>query len=328
MRRFVSPGLLGPVLIGLGTFLIVVGVLVRFYAYPSLAKVPANYDSYTYLEAEGAEIFNSDPEVLAPETVDLEVTSHTVSGDYPDAPEGVVVWANSVTVTPVGWDHPFQQSTELSPFDETTGAASSYDVGFEEVETDGTLERVEVTRDGQVYKFPFGTEKKDYPVWDGSIGAAAPATFEGTEEVQGLEVYKFVQRIEPTVIETRDVPGSVFGVDEASVEADMVYEMTRTFYVEPVTGSPVDRVEERNQVLSYDGTEVPAFVGTVEYTEESVDDAVDNVAGKAPLLEATRALAPILLGVVGALALLGGFLLGRRATGARRDDREHELVDA
>src|SRR5690606_27652155 len=116
--------------------------------------------------------------------------------------------------------------------------------------------------------------------------------------------------------------------DEASVEADMVYEMTRTFYVEPVTGSPVDRVEERNQVLSYDGTEVPAFVGTVEYTEESVDDAVDNVAGKAPLLEATRALAPILLGVVGALALLGGFLLGRRATGARRDDREHELVDA
>jgi Porin PorA len=49
MRRFISP-----VLIGLGTFLIVVGVLVRVYAYPELAKVPANYDSTTYLEATDA----------------------------------------------------------------------------------------------------------------------------------------------------------------------------------------------------------------------------------------------------------------------------------
>lgn len=322
MRRFVSP-----VLIGLGTFLIVVGVLVRFYAYPSLAKVPANYDSYTYLEAQGAEIFNSNPDVLAPETVDLEIKSHTVSGDYPDAPENVVVWANSVTVTPVGWDEPFQQSTELAPFDSTSGAASSYGVGFEEVEQNGEVERVDVTREGQVYKFPFNTQQEDYPVWDASLGEAVTAEFEGVEEIDGLEVYTFVQTIEPTVIDTRDVPGSVFGVDEPSVEADMVYEMTRTFYVEPITGSPVDRTEERNQVLSYDGTEVPAFVGTVQYTDDSVADSIANVEDKAPLLNATRMLIPLGLGLLGLLAVVGGFLLGRRQ-GDRQGQHQKELVTA
>ena len=64
----------------------------------------------------------------------------------------------------------------------------------------------------------------------------------------------------------------------------MIYAMTRTFYVEPTTGAPLNRVEERNQVLSYDGTEVPAFVGTVQYTEESQADSLDKVETRATLL--------------------------------------------
>ena len=49
MRRIISP-----VLIGVGTFLIVAGVLIKAYAIPTLAVVPTNYDSTTYLEAKGA----------------------------------------------------------------------------------------------------------------------------------------------------------------------------------------------------------------------------------------------------------------------------------
>ena len=45
--------------------MIVAAVLVRFYAYPTLATVPASYDGVTELESSGAQIFNSDPEVLA-----------------------------------------------------------------------------------------------------------------------------------------------------------------------------------------------------------------------------------------------------------------------
>ncbi len=323
MRRFLSPAL-----IGLGTFLIVVGVLVKVYAVPTLAVVPANYDSTTFLEAKGATIFNSDPEVLAPQTLDLEISSRTVAGDYPEAPDGVVVWANNVTITPVGWDRPFQQSRELTPFDQVSGAASSFEVGFEEVENDaGDIEQVDVTREGQVYKFPFDTEKKDYLQWDGDIGEATTAAYEGEEELAGTTVYKFVQVIEPTVIDTVDVPGSVFGVDEPSVQADMVYEMTRTLYVEPATGAPLNRVEDRNQVLSYDGAEVPAFVGVVQYTEESQADSLDRVQARATLLGLAKWVFPIGFVLLGLLSVGAGLFLRRRESADVHEEHRH-LIDA
>jgi len=324
MRRIISP-----VLIGLGTFLIMAGVLVKVYAVPTLAVVPTNYDSTTYLEAEGATVFNSDPSVLAPETVDLEISSHTVSGDYPEAPDGVVVWANNVTTTPVGWDHPFQQSRELTPFDESTGAASSYDVGFIEVENEaGEIEQVDVTREGQVYKFPFGTEKKDYRQWDDELGEATVAKYEGEETLQGTKVYKFVQTIEPTVIDTVEVPGSVFGVADSTVAADMVYEMTRTLYIEPATGAPLNRVEERNQVLSYDGIEVPAFVGTVQYTEESQADSLDKVQTRATLLRLADWVFPIGFVLLGLLCIGAGVLMRRRQESKTHAEHRSDLVNA
>lgn len=324
MRRILSPAL-----IGLGTFLVVAGVLVKAYAVPTLSVVPSNYDSTTYLEAEDATIFNSDPDVLAPETVDLEISSRTVAGDYPDAPDGVVVWANNVTTTPVGWDVPFQQSRELSPFDETTGAASDYDVGFVEVTNEeGELERIDVTREGQVYKFPFDTQKKDYLQWDDEIGEATVAKYEGEEELEGTTVYKFVQTIEPTRVDTLSVPGSVFGVDEPSVTADMIYAMTRTLYVEPVTGAPLNRVEERNQVLSYDGREVPAFVGTVQYTEESQADSLDKVQTRATLLRLARWVFPIGFALVGLLCIGAGVLLRRPKEQVHHDEDADDLVHA
>jgi hypothetical protein len=323
MRRILSPAF-----IGLGAFLIVAGVLVKVYAVPTLAVVPTNYDSTTYLEAKGATIFNSDPDVLAPEIVDLDISSHTVAGDYPEAPDGVVVWANNVTTTPVGWDVPFQQSRELTPFDEVSGAASSYDVGFEEVENDeGEVEQVDVVREGQVYKFPFDTKKKDYLQWDSELGEATTAKYEGVEKLQGTTVYKFVQIIEPTVIDTVDVPGTIFGSEEPTVSADMVYEMTRTIYVEPTTGAPLNRVEERNQVLSYDGTEVPAFVGTVQYTKDSQADSLDKVQTRATLLRLADWVFPIGFVLLGLLLVWGGLYMRRRQD-SHTHEEDRQLVDA
>ena len=323
MRRILSSAL-----IGLGTFLIVAGVLVKVYAVPTLEVVPTNYDSTTYLEAKDATIFNSDPDVLAPETVDLEISSHTVSGDYPEAPDGVVVWANNVTTTPVGWDHPFQQSRELTPFDDASGAASDYDVGFEEVaDANGDVEQVDVTRTGQVYKFPFDTQKEDYQQWDSDLGKATTAKYEGVEKLEGTTVYKFVQTIPPTVIDTVDVPGSVFGSDEPSVAADMVYEMTRTLYIEPITGAPLNRVEERNQVLSYDGIDVPAFVGTVQYTEKSQADSLEKVQTRASLLKLSRWVFPMGLVLLGLLSVWAGVATRRRQDQVTPEEHKH-LIDA
>ncbi len=59
MRR-----LLGPILIGLGMFLVAAAALIRFYAYPTLAVAPIDQNSVTLLSAEDATIFDSNPEVL------------------------------------------------------------------------------------------------------------------------------------------------------------------------------------------------------------------------------------------------------------------------
>jgi len=319
MRR-----LIGPVLVGLGVFLIVAAGLARFYAYPALARVPAGYHGETALEATGAEIFNSDPEVLAPETHDLVITSKTSEDADADAPDGVTVWVNA-TETDKAEGGNFQRSTERVAFDEVDGTGvdcDDCDTWIAEVDGD-KVEQVPTTFEGQVYKFPFNTEQKTYDVWDGSIGESSPATFEGEEQIQGLDVYKFVQVIEPTVIETREVPGSVFGA-EGTIEADMVYSMTRTFYIEPATGSPIHRIEERVQELVYDGQSVPAFVGNVHYTDGQVDQNVDDVSTKAALLSGTRFLYPVVLVLLG-LALLGlGLVMNRRlsdshTSGAHQD---------
>lgn len=320
MRRVISP-----VLVGFGVFLIVAAALVRFYAYPTLAKAPADQDSSTQLEAIDAEIFNSDPEVLAPETTDLSILSVTVADTEADAPDGVSVWHNSTTVRRDDGSI-FQQTRERAAFDSVSGAGvECEECGTWEEVAEG--ERADATFEGQVYKFPFDTQKQDYEVWDGTLGEATTATFEGVEEIQGLEVYEFVQVIEPTVVETREVPGSVFGSDEESVDADLVYSMTRTQYIEPVTGAPIDRVEERTQELVYDGTAVPAFNGTVQYTDEQVETTVDDVGGQAPFLGGMRGLYPLLMLILGGVLVVAGLLLGRGNHTPGKHDAEADTPD-
>jgi hypothetical protein len=308
MRR-----MMGPMLVGLGVFLVVAAGLARFYAYPTLAKVPDGYHSETDLEATGAQIFNSDPEVLAPEEHDLVITSKTSEDVDADAPDGVVVWVNNTRTDKADGGN-FQLSTQRVAFDEGTGAGvdcDECDTWVEESDGD-KVEQVATTFEGQIYKFPFDTQQESYDVWDDALGEATPATFEGEESIKGLDVYKFVQVIEPTVIETRDVPGSVFGSDEATVQADMVYAMTRTLYVEPVTGAPVHRIDERTQELVYDGVRVPAFVGTINYTDAQVDENVDAVDTKATLFGGLRLLFPVIMLLLG-LVLLGiGLMINRR----------------
>ena len=274
MRR-----LIGPILVGTGVFLIVAAALVALLRRcPTLTMVPVGYNSVTDLEAIGAEIFNSDPEVLAAETHDLVITSNTREDADADAPDGVVGLAVNATTVDKADGGNFQKSTEQFAFDESTGAGV-------ECDSCDDLDRGVRRRDGRP-RCP--TDRRgtglQVPVRHpeevlrrlGRIDRARPppATYEGEDTIKGLDVYKFVQVIEPTIIEQRDVPGSVFGSDEPTVTADMSYAMTRTFYVEPVTGAPVHRIEDRVQELVYDGVRVPAFVGNVHYTDAQVDQNV------------------------------------------------------
>ncbi|GAB4007379.1 PorA family protein [Nocardioides ultimimeridianus] len=318
MRRTI-----GTALVGLGVFLVVAAGLIRFYAYPTLATVPPSYDETTLLEAKGAQVFNTDPDVLAPQTTDLTITAHTVADDTGKVklPEGVSVWNNNTTVRRADGTI-FQQSQERIPFDSVSG------VGVDCAACGSWIQSTEGPEDtvvfsGQTYKFPFNTGKHDYQNWDDTLRAATTATYEGTTSIKGMSVYKFVQTIAPRVISHEQVPGSVFGSKAPSVNAAMTYGMVRTLYIEPATGTPVQRVEVRTQELEYAGTTVPAFDGTVSYTDAQVQKEVDMLSSKVMWLAGARTWIPV-LGLLLGLALLGlGLFLTRPASASRGADQDH-----
>lgn len=306
------------VLVGLGVFLIVAAGLVRFYAYPALAKAPESYETTTELSSQGATVLNF--ETFEPETHDLAIEAYTVSDSTAEPPDGIDVWQTSTTVKREDGSV-FQQTRERIPFDAVTGEAASCDgcPSWIEVADGDDVQQEDVTREGLTYKFPFDTQKHDYQVWDGTLGEATTATYEGEEDVDGLTAYKFLQVIPETVVETREVPGSMFGLDKPSVDAEMVYAMTRTYFIEPATGSPVNRVEERTQELRYDGKSVPVFNATVQYTEDQVSTTVDDTKTKGLALGAMHGLLPLAFLVLGLLALAVGLLLNRRAAHQHAD---------
>jgi hypothetical protein len=320
MRR-----LFPPVMVGLGVFLLIGAALIKFYAYPQLAVAPKDQDSITHLSATDAVIFSTDPSLLTEVKMDLEVTN-TTRGDIEatdKAPDGTLVWADTQTVENTDGDV-LSQSISLAAHDAHTGEAVDCCGSF--VQEDAEVGPVEVARKGQVYKFPFGTEKKTYQWWDDTILATVPAEFEKETDLDGLKVYQFVADIPQTVVGTREVPASVVGeVGTDAVDADVAYANRRTFWVEPNTGVIIDRQEEQNNTLQIDGEDrATTTQATLSYTDAQVAANIDEYQSKASLLGLVHGLIPLLGLILGLLLIAGGVLLGRgrsEAPGAAPQDR-------
>ena len=337
MRRVFSTAL-----IGLGAFLIMAAVLVKFYAHPNLATMPTNYESTTELQAQGATIF--DAATLAPITTDLAISSYTVADSDVATPDGVVVWVNRTSILNTGVPGAtcdpnvdaalpgcFKQDSERVPFDAESGAAAECpDCGsyVDESYIDGdryAVRQVDVNRKGQIYKAPFDLQKSDLTWWDSASREASTMKYLGTEKIDGLEVYKYVQTIDATKVGDQDLPGSVFGVTDDTVTADMMYAMVRTMWFEPTTGAPVKRVENRNQYFDYEGQQVPAFVGTIEYTPDTVANLVKDGKSQSFLLGGMVWLFPLSMILLGLVAIAVGLRLrrgGRDDQGHHKNDRE------
>jgi hypothetical protein len=173
------------------------------------------------------------------------------------------------------------------------------------------------TIEGLTLTFPFGTQKRDYDVFNSTAGAAFPATFEGTEKLQGLDVYRFQLSIPETVIRQAEAPGSLVGSAESVVTADVVYSNEKTFWVEPTSGVIVTAEEHPNTVLrGPDGTVGPTLLaGTFAGDEKTISDGVaraEDVRGQINLISLVL---PLGLAGLGVLLLVAGVLLvlrGRR----------------
>ena len=307
MRRF-----LGPLLFGLGAFLLVAGLLLKFYAYPRVAVAPIDQNSITKLEAVDAEVF--DTSTLKPLMTDLAVQSRTV-GDVKaseDRGSNVRVWVNTTSIR--SSDGVVRsRSTERTAFDATTAEAVNCCGTFDE-STQG--ERDQVKRDGLVFKFPFGTEKQSYKLWDGTLDDTITAKYVGETSVKGLKVYRFTAEVERTQVGEREVPASVVGeAGTGNVTAESMYESTKTYLVEPVTGAIVDQSVEQNSTLAIDGEDrITTTKADLRYTSATVSANVEDFKSKASLLNLVGTTLPIITIVLGLLLMALGFFISRRQT--------------
>lgn len=299
----------GPILVGIGAFLVVVGLLARFYAYPALAVAPIDQNSVTNLEAPDATIL--DTATLSEVTTDLAAANKT-AGDVAaseDAGDDIRVWTSTTSFRD-GIGNIRSRSAERYAFDANTGEAVNCCDAFIET-TDG--DRQPVKREGLISKYPFDTQKQDYKFWDGTLGQAVTTEFVEESEIDGLTVYQFRYEVPTTVVGSREVPGSLLGVDESAVQADVQYSTITQHWVEPVTGAIIDRVSETANTLGYEGeTVLTTTGGTFSYTDAQVAANVEDFSGKASALSAVKSTVPLVGLILGLILIGAGVFLARR----------------
>lgn len=294
------------VLIGLGAFFIALAPLLKFWAAGQIISAPANQFGISHLEAKGAQYFSrQDLKVL---DADLEIIV-TTRGDVKDATGDRVVWDEATVVNDVTNSRRSVDITDRrSAFDKYTGEAVNccgVNVAKEPVEMEG-----------QIYKWPFDVEKKTYKVFNATARQAFDAEFVREEKVGGLDAYVFEQIVPATKTDTQTIPADILGVADATgdLQVDRWYEGKTTFWVEPVTGSPVKQEVERNEVLkTQDGVErAKALVATAKMTDETVGELVANARDAKSQITLLRNTIPLILLIIGVALVLAGVVAARR----------------
>lgn len=302
--------LLGWVLVGVGAFLLVVGVLATTWAPDQTQKTPLDVNSQTYLTGTAQKI---NPDTGELEDLDVKILSDT-KVDSERSTDDVALFVNTTCVTEDAPDTPdcvgdkndprlINNSVDVFATDRVTALAVN-DQRFQE--------RGATTHEGLVNKWPFDTQRKTYPYWDGMLNRAVDVTFEGVERIDGLETYKFREVVE-------EEPA------EVATDIDGLYSQDKTIWVEPKTGSIIKQQQSETRTTEDGETlfQIDA-VFTDETIAKNVADAKDNV-GSLNLLGSTVPLigfigGPILL-IVGLILALGGRRRGTRVASKREPAR-------
>lgn len=291
--------ILAPVLIGIGAFLVVAAVIAQVWAPGQIERTPLDTDSTTYLSGS-AQVAGGDDLSLQESPV-LAFSVNQVDADASD--DEVAAWTTSLCVVRDEGDidgcvdaddaQGRLVSAETEVFATDRNTALTVDNG--DYVPAGTQQQ-----EGLQNKWPFGAEKKTYPVWDGMVGAAVDATYDGTEKIDGLETYLYKTEANADDVEVIEgVTGS--------------YLQTTDYYIEPRTGTIIKQVVHQERVADGVGKILDLDLAfTDDQVQTNVDDTEDNISS----LRLLETIVPVVGYAAGVAALLVGFalLLLRRRT--------------
>lgn len=278
----------GLVLLAFAVFFAALSPLLRWYAFPRLAKVPPNQYQEVVLEASPATLL--DYTTLKARKVEKVTIVQTLKGNVEEsekiergAGRDVVVWdALSYIEGPDG--KMVSEIPERYIFD----AHSQAPVNATGEMVDGDP----VRREGIEYKWPFLTEKRDYEYFDAQSRTTAPIHYKGTRTFRGLKVYCFEQTIPWTKVPMpKKMPIEGITAEQiAQTGMTRWYTTKRMFWVDPVTGAPVNGEEIHTEELrdakkmGLSEDTVTAFSGHVKMREDYIADTVDLVKSQRVLV--------------------------------------------
>jgi hypothetical protein len=309
MRR-----VLGLVLTGLGAFFLVLAVLMRFYLPGQVIKFPLN--EYLVIAVHGKNVSYFSAKDLKVMTGVNATSTTTVEGDVAAGSSSIAVWNAFTAVQDVTNGQPIEYVAQRSAFNRRTGEIVNCCGAYVSISDQPT---VKGHQSGLAYAWPLGTQKQTYQVFDLTLARAEPWRYEGTATIDGLNTYKFTEQVTNQQFGSQTLPGSLAGYPALpSVTLPEYVTETNTFWIDPVTGQPVNVVENRTLSLENisGATKVILYKGLLTDTPQNIKANV-NLANSAHfkinLVEFIGPLVGLILGVV--LLVVGiALILSRRDT--------------
>ncbi|GAA3389776.1 DUF3068 domain-containing protein [Cryptosporangium minutisporangium] len=302
MRRVV-----GAVVLALGTFLVVAAVLLPTYVASNLVKTPLDQYTISVATSDSATVFDVST-LTVQQNVPVEAT-RTVRANPEESTDDVVVFDAFLVVEDARNDKQITFSSDHVGLDRRSAEAQK---GF-----DATVDDEPTDHEGLIYKWPFGAEKKTYKYFDTTTRKAYDAEYVSTEDINGLEAYKYEMEIPATKIGELAVPGELVGSTEPDVTADRYYTNVRTVWVEPKSGVVLKGQEQQKQTLrdASGADKLTLFEATLTFDEQTINEAVDTAEDAISQITLVRTVAPLVIGVLGVILIVVGLFLALRGGG-------------
>jgi hypothetical protein len=286
------------VLTGLGAFFIVLAIMSWLYVPGQAVKFPLNEYSLNTLVANNASWF-SPKSVSELSNVTLQITS-TVKGDVTAAntlgSSKYAVWQSFAAVEDTT-DHQqvsIPAAASEFAFDRRTGAL----IPWSGNQIDGKPVK---NVSGQGFVWPLGAKKQSYQVFDTTL--LKPVTF------------KFVST------------ATTSGVAEKAptVTLPEMFSTTETYYVDPVTGAPLQIERNTHEVLAdaSGATKLVLLDADFKTSAASVAATIKSDNHYRNLINLATFTVPVIAGLVGIILLVIGLVLSRMSP----EDEEYEDED-
>jgi Porin PorA len=296
-------GRLHVVLAGAGAFLLVAGLLLRFYAAPQLIAAPVDLYEQDTLVSPHASYFDQGA-LVTRNNVRLTYTL-TVRGDQDASTSTTGVWDSFASLADPQRHNVINTVYQRYAFDRRTGQLSMC-CGA------SVNDSTSVHQSGIGLFWPIGTKKQTYSVFDNNSMKAWPAAYTGEAQDTGVQTYEFVQHVPATLVDQMTgVPTSLLGIPGPSqnVVANRYYQATNTFWVDPRTGVLVD--EEVNGQSYLTGPNGQGRLVAVNFDlrmdQTSRQSLADLASKNAKSIAMVNVLGPLGLGVLGLILLLFAF---------------------